>query len=225
MLVSLIRKGAQEALDLLAPVRCPLCGAKLGREELCPACRFPDRRLVVREIRCDRFGAFLVLAGGRFEGPLRQVVHAFKYDQHPGGLRLLAVQTALAVPGGMQWDGLVPVPAHRVRLRERGWEPVRDLTGALSALLGLPLESKLRRRWYTETLTGKKRLQRRQIVEGAFEAASAEGCLLLVDDVNTTGATLRACRRVLLDAGARSVDLLVAARTPRRVGAPGLRRD
>lgn len=209
-----LRTHFEALLDLLAPLRCPLCELKLTGGG-CPDCGFPDRRLVSRRLHRDSRGEFLVLAGGRFEGPLRKLVHAFKYRQDPGAIRLLVRQTLHALPSGLHWQILVPVPAHRVRARERGGQSVRTFARALSRATGVPLRTPLTRVRYTEPLTGLGGESRRRLLEGALRSRAVEGCLLLVDDVSTTWATFHACRRVLLEAGARSVDLLVAARTPR----------
>lgn len=218
MPLSLLRSWISQACDLVAPVLCPLCGRRLGPGSACRACGLPDRGLVLRELRASREGPLLVLGGGLLRGGLRRLVHAHKYAQAPGALSLLAVQTALAVPSNLRWDALVAVPAHPTRARERGGDTVCELTRRLADLLAVPVLPVLRRVRYTEPLTGKGHWQRREIVAQAFRARRAQGCLLLVDDVRTTGATAAACRRVLLAAGARAVDCLVAARTPDRIG-------
>jgi predicted amidophosphoribosyltransferase len=200
-------------LDLVAPLRCPVCAGELA-DGGCAACGLPLPERVVRQIRGDEHGPFLVLAGARFEGPVRRMVHALKYRRDPAALRLLARQTALSLPAELRWDAIVPVPAHAVRARERGWEPVREIARAVARARGLAFTPALRRVRYTEPLAGRNRWERRRVVAGAFRARPVNGDILVLDDVGTTGATFRACRRALLAAGARSVDLLVAALTP-----------
>jgi len=168
----------------------------------------------VRQLRRDGEGVYLVLAGARFEGAVRELIHALKYRQDPAALRLLARQTDLALPADLHWDALVPVPAHATRARERGWEPVVELARRVARAHGMRCEPALRRMRYTESLAGHDRWERRRIVASAFRARRVSGDLLVVDDVGTTGATFLGCRRALLAAGARSVDLLVAALTP-----------
>jgi len=201
-------------LDLVAPPRCPACQLKLLDDCYCPTCGFPDKCIVCRQLREDSDGVYLLLAGGFFAGGLREIVHAFKYQSDQAALGILANQTALALPDGLCWDGLVPVPAHPVRVRERGMALTTALANALSNLTGIPVISPLRRQQYTKTLTGHGREARRRILEEAVVSSKVSGSLLLVDDVATTGATFGVCRRALLSAGARSADLLVAARTP-----------
>jgi predicted amidophosphoribosyltransferase len=210
-----LRSTLGAVLDLIAPLRCPACGGELGGG-VCEACALPSADRVVRQIRGDGLGPFLVFAGARFEGGVRRVVHALKYRRDPAALRLLGAQAALALPESLRWEAIVPVPAHAVRARERGWEPVREIARAVARARGMDFSPALRRVRYTAPLAGRDRWERRRVVAGAFEARRVTGDLLVLDDVGTTGATFRACRAALLGAGARSVDLLVAALTPPR---------
>ena len=213
---ALIAAGWQSLLDCFAPLCCPLCGGRLTPARSCLSCRFPDPDRAMRQLRGDRLGEFLLLAGGSYGGDLRRIVHAFKYRGDPGALHLLAGQAARALLSGPAWDALVPVPGHPRRVRERGWEPTGDLAAELGRRCGLPVRCALARVRDTPPLTGKSAARRRRLVRGAFRAGAADGRLLVVDDVATTGATFRSCRSALIDAGALSVDLLVAAATPRR---------
>jgi predicted amidophosphoribosyltransferase len=207
-------------LGLVAPFRCPVCSRELERPLGCRACRLPGRARVVRRLQGDAAGPYLVLGGGSFAGRLRRAIHAVKYRQDAVALELLARQTALALPPGLRWDAIVPVPAHRVRARERGWEPVWELARRVGRRSGLPVARRLRRVRYTPALAGRHRWARQRIVRGAFRAGRpVTGRLLVLDDVGTTGATFRSCRRELLRSGALSVDLLAAALTPRRPAA------
>jgi len=109
------------------------------------------------------------------------------------------------------------VPLHPRRERERGFNQAERIAAEVGALAGLRLEARaLIRRVDTPSQTGLSASQRRRNVAQAFavrrRAAVAHRCAVLVDDVMTTGATARACARVLLSAGASEVRLLVAAR-------------
>ena len=204
-------------LDILAPLRCPLCERKLDERERCRTCALPDPRLVIRQLKP---GPCLFLAGGALEGLLRRLVHAFKYGRDPGAEALLLAQMWHALPPGIRWDHLVPVPAHPVRIRERGFAATLLLARRLAGRTGIPVNTALERSHYTPSLTGYGAAQRHGILAGALRAHGVSGSLLLIDDVVTTAATYRACRRVLLGAGATSVDLLAAAQTPRPESSP-----
>jgi ComF family protein len=115
---------------------------------------------------------------------------------------------------------LVPVPLHRTRLWNRGFNQSALVARELSRRLGIsgdPLALKRIRR--TPPLKGMSRLQRRKTVAGAFQvrdsAALAGKTVILVDDVLTTGSTAEACARALTRAGAAKVELVSWARVVR----------
>jgi len=121
--------------------------------------------------------------------------------------------------GNFEADVVIPVPLHRARYRERGYNQAELIARPLARQLGLPLRKDVlvrsRPRPGALRLT---RIQRWSTVQGAF--ATRRGAkvdklrILLVDDVMTTGATLDACSRVLRRAGAARVMALTVARTP-----------
>ncbi len=206
--------AASTVLELLAPACCPVCGRGSGGPAACRTCRLPSRRLVVRQLRCDAHGPYLVLSGGLFRGPLRRMIHAYKYREDPFAEHLLLRQLAHAAGSNLGWGALVPVPTHPVRIRERGFAAVERLATGLGGRLGLPVDPLLVRARYTRPLTGRQARERRSILAGALTARPAHGALLVIDDVATTGTTLHWARRRLLEAGAEAVDLLTLAWTP-----------
>ncbi len=158
-------------------------------------------------------------AVGLYDGSLRDIVHALKYDGRRSVARrlgaLMRERGADVLDGA---DAVVPVPLHRRRLRARGFNQAAEL----GRHLGLPLRHALRRVRATPSQTDLPAGERHANVRGAFALArriDVRGArLVLVDDVSTTGATLDACARVLREAGAEDVRALTAARVapPRR---------
>jgi ComF family protein len=114
-------------------------------------------------------------------------------------------------------DVIVPVPLSGWRRRTRGYNQSEALARALARELGLPLAPRAlsRRKHAPPQARSATAEERRRNVEGAF-AARAEPVagrrVLLLDDVTTTGATLRACAAALKEAGARSVYAVAFAR-------------
>lgn len=156
---------------------------------------------------------------GPYEGRLRDVIHALKYDGRRSLARPLGqLMREFGGPVLEAADLVVPVPLHFVRQRVRGFNQAEDLAHAL----GLPVSRALRRSRHTPSQTDLPAEQRHANVRNAFRlrrSADVVGrCVVLVDDVSTTGATLGACARVLLEHGAREVRALTAARvaSPRR---------
>ena len=142
-------------------------------------------------------------------------MHALKYDRRPSIARHLARRMRAAgteVLAGA--DILVPVPLHRSRQRERGFNQARQL----AKHLGLPVVNALRRIRSTPSQADLPASKRLANVRGAFATrADVDGLtIVLVDDVATTGATLNACAAALLDAGAKEVRALTAAKAVAR---------
>jgi ComF family protein len=218
-------------LDLLLPPRCAGCGER--ESWLCPACAaglapLGDRRCrlcaaplggdVTLCADCYRDPPPLerVQAAFRHEGLARELVLDLKYRGHRHLAPVLGELLAASAPRAVEGvDGLVPVPLHPQRRRERGFNQSELLAEELGRRLRLPLvASSLRRTRDTAQQTGLSPGERRANVRGAFavEGRLDGQRLLLVDDVCTTGATLYACARALRGAGAAAVAAAVFTR-------------
>jgi predicted amidophosphoribosyltransferase len=210
----------------LTPPLCDRCGAPLAGSSCASCVRHPWSLARAR-------------AAGAYDGSLREIVHAFKYDHRRSLARPLA--KLMIEAAGDLVDGLeaaVPVPLHRARLRERGFNqaellarelpiPVTNLlvrTRATASQIALPAERRARNVHGAFALhptwghfardTPARRASRRRAPVPLLRAVPARlpSVILLVDDVTTTGATLNECARVLLDAGVEEVRALTAAR-------------
>ena len=120
---------------------------------------------------------------------------------------------------GRKWarpDGLVPVPSHRKRLAQRGFDPALLLAKDLSNRLNVPVLSVARRIRCTAPQFGLDEKSRRLNLKSAFRIQGKtklkNSSLWIVDDILTTGTTVRELARALLGAGARTVRVLVIAR-------------
>lgn len=207
------------ALEPLEDPRCPRCGKPLATligegqetepEGPCAQCR-------ELEPPFDRaYAAYL------YTGLARDLILACKYGRQPALARVLADlvlsrRRELGLDHLSGW-GAVPVPIHRARLRERGFNQAGQLAGRLARELGMRnLPDLLERRSWSSAqadldYSGRLRNIGDSIV---FRGrAKAEGCdLVVIDDVLTTGATASACAAALLGAGARRVEVLTVAR-------------
>ena len=187
----------------------------MDRSALCDECKmfhvehFDEGCFDIGNI-CKVYGAF-----DYADGP-RNVVFRFKYE----GKRMLARQMAELIfqrvgEIGSCGDFLVPVPLHKGRERERGFNQAGLLATGLSILTGLPAYDGLMRRRETMRQFELSADERKANVSGAFELKEgfdvSGADVLLVDDILTTGATARECASVLKHAGARSVKLIVFA--------------
>jgi len=158
---------------------------------------------------------------GSYAGLLRDLLTGFKFNSRLGLGRLLQ---ALAVEAyalhGACWERpelVIPVPLHPRRLRARGFNQSLETSRLLARELGVPVGAEvLRRCRHTRPQVSLPARERRENVQGAFvadEAAVLGRRILLVDDIMTTGGTLRECARTLRRAGASNVSALVIART------------
>ena len=217
-----------------APTAGPVCAACWAAvppavPPLCATCGDPLaswRVLTIAEGRCARCRrrppAFDVArAAGDYDGSLREIIHAFKYDGRRSLARPLAALLRDRAGDLLRGADLaVPVPLHPWRRLRRGFNQADELARQLD----LPVRRALRRIRATRPQSGLRPAERRRNVRHAFELAwfatpgeVRDRCVVLVDDVRTTGATLDACARVLKAAGAREVRALTVARAvPRR---------
>jgi ComF family protein len=221
---------------VLAP-RCAACSRTLDyptRGPVCEACWTeiafrPPPPSIGQSGAVDR-----TKSAGRYDGSLRHIIQAFKYEgrrtlSHALGAKMLEAGSDLLSDA----DCVVPVPLHPWRRVTRGFNQAADL----AACLERPVVYALWRTRATAPQTGLTAARRRRNVRGAFalspllsrrvrEALLANRVVVLVDDVRTTGATLEACAAALKDAGVREVRALTAAlanfpeATPVRSSAP-----
>jgi len=156
---------------------------------------------------------------GSYEGSLQEAIHRWKYE----GKEHLSVLFAEWMAGGLYryWDPdlfdvLIPVPLHKERLRERGFNQALLLVKELSRRTGIPYRRRvLRKKRPTVPQVKLSGVEREKGVRGTFHIIVREEVegksILLVDDVYTTGATVNECTRVLLAGGAKRVDVLTLA--------------
>lgn len=230
----LVRELHGAFLDVLAPPHCPGCGAPAVG--LCTPCgQRLERRPVPACTRCgeplpgpDRpcrashdqlRGIRWARAPFRYAGTGGALVRRLKFEgDWAAGLALAAAMTDVLRPelqGPWRRPVLVPVPLHRARARERGFNQAAWLGAGMAAACGLCLLPRQLVRCRATLPQGDPRvLGRSANVEGAFALAGRSRVrgrrVVLVDDVTTSGATARACARVLRDHGALEVALLTA---------------
>jgi len=205
----------------MEPIRglvCAVCGERIFTphaevQPLCGECRMTAPQFV------------RAIAYGSYDGGLRELIHLLKYGRVRPAAGVLGRMLAEVIQGfGSEFVSavIVPVPLHRSKLRQRGFNQAEEIARAALKNLnrgGLKLATGiLDRKRATESQTGLSDHQRQQNVRGAFvvaapgEIAGKNKDVLLVDDVFTTGATVGECARVLRRAGADRVFVATVAR-------------
>jgi ComF family protein len=200
---------AQRVQPIPAPF-CPRCGQPQDDARPCASCSALQEN---------------ALAGARasaiFSSPLREAIHAFKYEKQPQLATILArylyagYANLLMSAISDRVSAIVPVPLHPNRERQRGYNQSALLARAFALQTELPLyEGLLSRTRDTQPQVGKNYRERHANVAESFcaEPGVAGMTMLLIDDVYTTGATLRACAAAARAAGAREVYALTLAR-------------
>jgi ComF family protein len=220
----------------LLPWRCLACGERGADADLCAACRAD---LPVNRAACARCALPLPApapACGRclrapppwdaahaafvYGHPLDRLLPRFKFHGDLAAGRVLADAWCTHLPASRP-QALVPVPLHRTRLRERGYDQALELARRVARACGVAVRADaLRRVRATARQSELAAGARRRNVRGAFAVVGAlPPHVALLDDVMTTGATLRAAASALRAGGVERIEVWVLARAPPRAAA------
>ena len=228
-------------LDLLFPKRCvgckkfdsyfcPECVANIGQTELvCPKCERPAVGGETHPICRRRFGLDGLWSLGIYQNPLREAIKQLKYGKVRGLAESLVdilveywvkyqpfILDKIKADRGKGWV-VITVPLYWWRENNRGFNQSSLIGQTLSKKLGLAYSDSLKRIRYTKPQVSLKGKDRHQNIRGAFEVSkpytlNPAPYILLIDDVWTTGSTLRECCYVLKRAGVKKVWAITLAR-------------
>lgn len=204
----------REQLPRVVSPLCPLCGipfAGAGADHCCGAC-------LTHAPHFDTARAYFL-----YEGAIRDLIHSFKYSRKTHLRKPLALLTLHEMSGevtGLNPHLIIPVPLHRSRLRQRGFNQAVLIGRVLSKQLSVPLVTDaLIRTRPTAPQIELPAAERRMNVRGAFTVTRPESVadrhIVLFDDVMTTGSTMDECARELKKSGAATVTAVSVARTAR----------
>jgi len=229
----------QDLTDFLLPALCPLCSKPLLSgvtfpfcsdcmqsiptlpQASCRRCALPyptdisDDHLCGRCLNEERPLFDRVITAGIYEDPLKEAIHRFKYRDNINLDRGLSELLLCKLVETTSPDLIIPVPLHRIRLRERTYNQSALLATLLGKKLKRPVAlSRLIRHRNTPPQQGQSAADRKKTLKDAFSLTPPLNgeSILLVDDVLTTGTTVRECCRVLKENGAGIVTVAVLAR-------------
>ena len=221
----LTNRFADSLLEFIYPPFCISCNRYLsdGRQKVCDLCWDSIQKITTgHPLFLDTNNKLLeagFLSGlvSTFifekEGAFQNIAHYLKYR----GYESLGVELGRKLGSTMnEWnvraDALVPIPLHKTKLRERGYNQAEMIARGISEVTHIPVDVKsVHRRRHTQTQTKLNLEERKKNMEEAFEVSAQvssqiEGkTCLIVDDVITTGATINSCAEVLLKNGASKV--------------------
>jgi competence protein ComFC len=187
---------------------CPICGRLIGKSILCGAC--------IEEKRTFSKGHF----GYYFEGRLRDVIHAFKFDGRiDAGKYLVSLLKKKIDTIAKEIDCIIPLPVTEKRLKERGFNQSFIIGEEIAKITGKEIyPSVLVKAKQTEDQYALSKKERKKNISGAFAVKNNSRIsgkkVLLVDDLFTTGYTAQEASRSLLKSSAKEVIFFALARTP-----------
>jgi ComF family protein len=220
----------RDFVSLFFPRYCLACLGALvkGEEIICTFCiselpktnyhLLPTNPIEVRLARRLPFHHAWAFLKFRKEGIVQQLLHQLKYNNHPEvGVslgRIFGYELREAGFAG-EFDMIVPVPLHESRKRKRGYNQSAKFAEGLSHSLGVPWNETIAiRKVKTLTQTRKSKIERWENVKDVFSASSTlirAKRILLVDDIITTGATVEACGKNLVENGCRALSVACIA--------------
>ncbi len=236
---NILQQTLETAITFLYPAQCRVCEKPLGLESVpymcggcwddiplieppwCEMCGIPNT-----EGNCDEcattpppYGKLRTIAF--YKSALQQAIHLFKFEKRTTLAKPLTQLTMEHIPDDCnisEYDFILPIPIHKKRLRERGFNQATLLAKGIAKNVGVQVVTDvLVRHRNTSPQSSLDREARQTNIIGAFELQKKEVVrnkrILVLDDVFTTGATVREAVKVLWDADPIEVDVLTLART------------
>jgi ComF family protein len=204
-------------LGLIFPERCAFCGRTLKASGVCNVCK--------TELPwwggCEEIGDGLkITAPLKYEGKARFALLNFKFHGRKNHARTFADLMEVCIQnhyGANSFDAITFVPLHWLRKLKRGYNQTELLAGVLSRKLGVQVLKTLAKPKRAKANSRLNSAQRAESVTGAFRIKCSSAVsgkrILLIDDVCTTGATLRETARILIQVGASDVVCAAVCRT------------
>jgi len=201
-------------------VACDKCMEQIKIYNSC-ACAYCGKRLPTAKKTCHSKEPYILAAVADYNDVLREIIHALKYKKITDAaepLAEIAVKFIKSSSLPLKNRILVPVPLHKKRERERGFNQAELIAAKISSAINLPINLKLlERAKNTEPqFQIKTKEEKATNISGCFNAAHPDKIkgkqIILIDDITTSGATLREAALTLKKEGAKNIIALVIAR-------------
>ena len=213
-------------IDLLFPLKCPLCNENVSRNEknfpLCVKCQDlqEQEEYVIKGNTLDCLPQNTqFFCAYKYNGKLREAVLKYKFGKElwmAQGFAELMVKNIRKCGGFEGIDIIAFVPVNEKRLAERGYDQTYEIAKKISQIVKIPLINCLKKDDHFGDNASEKKDRFKRITEkkyyftGSFESINGKSVLLL-DDILTTGSTLAECTSLLLKNGAKNVSAAVLA--------------
>lgn len=207
-------------LNFLFPPACSVCG-KLDKNWLCPKCEKRVERLeksCVVQIENKKYEKLLYLF--QYESLVRKLILRYKFSNKAYLNHFFANRIAQNEQNSRllkEYDMIIPVPMHKKKMQKRGYNQTELVANELEKSLGIPMRKDILSKVVNTTtqskLGGKARqsnIQHAFFIKNDVEVENKK--IILLDDIYTTGATSEECSRVLKEAGAKEILVLVLAK-------------
>ena len=234
-----LHQSIESAITFLYPAQCKVCEELLGLESApyicnscwtdiefieppwCEICGIPNAENLCEVCATNppRYGKLRTIA--IYEKSIQHAIHLFKFEKRISLCKPLSQLIVDCIPEDINiidYDYIIPVPIHKRRLRERGFNQSTMLLKGISKVVNLSvLDDVLIKQKNTSPQSSLDREARQTNIKGAFKLQDADKIrdkhILVFDDVFTTGATIREVVNVLWNADPREIDVLTLART------------
>lgn len=207
-------------LDFLFPPACVVCG-KIDKNWLCPKCQIRVERLEKScEVQIENKKYEKLLYIFKYESLIRKLVLGYKFS-NKAYINNFFVNTILKNEKNCnllkQYDMIIPVPMHRKKMQKRGYNQTELISEKIATKLNIENRPDILKKIVNTTtqskLGGKARqtnIQHAFFIKNDIEVEDKK--IILLDDIYTTGATSEECSRILKDAGAKEILILVLAK-------------
>lgn len=188
----------ENKLPFIIGNRCSVCGKPIRDGDRCPDC------MEINHVFNRSVSPF------EYDETIKSLIARFKYYKERNLAEFFAEYMYRCIQeAGIEFDVIVPVPLHRTKLDQRGYNQSELLARELSYRFDIMMSKPLRRIRNTKSQTELNREERMKNLNGAFKVVYGDvvkdKVVLLVDDVLTTGSTLDECAKVLKESGAKDV--------------------
>jgi len=204
---------------LFFPCCCTYCKKLLNsRVIFCDDCKEMIRPLVSGSLQLTQTRSMKVIALSAYRDPIRLLILAKRWSDIQAGSQLGQLLWDLSIFRTIDADYIIPVPLHWSRYARRGFNQAQEMARVLARNKGVPMVKLVKRVKKTKFQAGLAAPERQANVNEAFELVGSDleryrnKHLILVDDLLTTGSTIKSAARVLLQVKPSSITVVVAAR-------------